>query len=164
MDRSDLQHVSQEQLIELVLRLQRPIRICARPQSRLPRTRRKSVRAPDPGERNLGMSRTIGGWPTTPTNSAVIYQAFASGAVELSRRRSEGIDRRIRRGRDPDGQALCHPPPRLCLPVRTFRRDETSRAGSSRASRTTCSRSTSNVRPRNGSTLTRSFFSRAASR
>ena len=82
MDRGDLQQLSKEQLIELVLRLQRPDKN-SRTSSKPPSTDKKEKREGSyhaPAERSSGMSRTIGGWPMTPTNSATMCRVFVSSA------------------------------------------------------------------------------------
>jgi len=71
MDRSDLQQLSKEQLIELVLQLQRPDKT-SRTSSKPPSTdkKEKRVNSRPGGGQNLVMSRTIVGWPIIPTKSA----------------------------------------------------------------------------------------------
>ena len=85
MDRSDLQQLSKEQLIELVLRLQRPDKNSRTYPSRLRRIRRKSARTLALAEPSLGMSRATAGWRTIPTNFATTCRAFARRAAELFR-------------------------------------------------------------------------------
>src|ERR1700735_4652603 len=120
MDRTDLQHLSKEQLIELVLQLQRPDKN-SRTSSKPPSTDKKEKRENSrpggaklghephnrrlwdhpqgvsdhprtlrPAGRNWGMSRTTVGLRTIPMSFATTRRAYASNAAELSRRTPRG--------------------------------------------------------------------------
>ena len=123
MDRSDLQQLSKEQLIELVLRLQRPDKN-SRTSSKPPSTDKKEKRENSrPGGAKLGHephNRRLADDPDEFRDHTPSVCEQCGGAFSVRRR--EGIDRRIRRDRDPAGQTLCHPPPSLRLPMRALRR------------------------------------------
>ncbi len=111
MDRSDLQQLSKEQLIDLVLRLQRPEKT-SRTSSKPPSTDKKEKRENSrPGGAKPGMSRTIAGWPIIPTNSAITADACGLCGGACTADADDGVDRRIRRDRNSPGQTSCHPPP-----------------------------------------------------
>jgi len=81
MERTDLQRLSKDELIELVLRLQRldkTSRTSSKPPSTYKKEKRENSR---PGGRNPGMSRTIVGWQTIPMSSAITDQPIASYAA-----------------------------------------------------------------------------------
>jgi len=85
MDRTDLQRLSKDELIELVIQLQRPDKT-SRTSSKPPSTDKKEKRENSrPGGRSPGMSRTIVGWPTIPMTSATTDQLIASYAAGLCR-------------------------------------------------------------------------------
>jgi len=64
MDRTDLQRLSKDELIELVMQLQRPDKT-SRTSSKPPSTdKKKSARTHVRAGRSPGMSRTTVGWPT----------------------------------------------------------------------------------------------------
>ena len=80
MDRSDLQELSKEQLIDL-LQLQRPDKN-SRTSSKPPSTDKKEKRENSrPGGAKPGHDRIIVGWPIIPTNSAITDQRIASYAA-----------------------------------------------------------------------------------
>ena len=110
MDRGDLQQLSKEQLIELVLQLQRPdknSRTSSKPPSTDKKEKRKNSR---PGGAKPGHephNRQLANM-TPPTNSETMCRRFASSSVERCRaepRSRAGAFRRIRRDRDPAGQS-----------------------------------------------------------
>ena len=81
MDRTDLQQLSKDQLIDLVLQLQRPDKN-SRTSSKPPSTDKKEKRENSrPGGAKLGMSRTTAGWRMTLTSFATTCRAFASGVA-----------------------------------------------------------------------------------
>ena len=65
MERTDLQRLSKDELIELVLRLQRPDKT-SRTSSKPPSTDKRETRELRPAGRSPGMSRIIVDWPTIP--------------------------------------------------------------------------------------------------
>src|ERR1700722_19653105 len=123
MDRTDLQHLSKEQLIELVLQLQRPdknSRTSSKPPSADKKEKRENSR---PGGAKLGHephNRRLADDPDefrdpTPSVCEQCGGAFASDAArELIGEYDEN--------RDSAGQTVCHPPPALRLSMRTLRR------------------------------------------
>ena len=85
MDRTDLQRLSKDELIELVIQLQRPDKT-SRTSSKPPSTdKKRNARTPVLEGRSPGMSPTIVGWPTIPMTSATTDQLIASYAAGLCR-------------------------------------------------------------------------------
>jgi hypothetical protein len=77
MDRSDLQQLSKEQLIELVLGLQRPDKN-SRTSSKPPSTEKKrSARTLGLAGRSWATSRTTVGWLTIPTRFEITCRRLA---------------------------------------------------------------------------------------
>jgi hypothetical protein len=122
MDRSDLQQLSKEQLIELVLRLQRPdknSRTSSKPPSTDKKEKRENAR---PGGAKLGHephNRRLADNPDAyRDHMPTVLRGLRRRAFE---RRSARTDRRIRRDRDTAGQALCRAPSSLRVPMRVLR-------------------------------------------
>ena len=90
MDRSDLQQLSKEQLIDLVLRLQRPHKN-SRTSSKPPSTDKKEKRENSrPAGRSRDMSRTTVSLRTIPMSFATTFRAFARRVAALFRPTSIG--------------------------------------------------------------------------
>ena len=90
MDRGDLQHLSKEQLIELVLRLQRPDKN-SRTSSKPPSTDKKEKRENSrPGGAKLGHEPHNRQLADDPTKSAITCQTLANNAAALFRRTPRG--------------------------------------------------------------------------
>jgi hypothetical protein len=86
MDRTDLQRLSKDELIELVTELQRPdktSRNSSKPPSNDKKEKRENSR---PRGAKAGMNRTIFGWPAIPMSSATTDQLVATYAAGLCRR------------------------------------------------------------------------------
>ena len=120
MGRRDLQQLSKEQLIELVLRLQRPDRD-SRTSSKPPSTDKKEKRENSPDGAKLGHEPHNRRLADDPDE----IRDHVPGGLRRVRRglragRGAGVDRRIRRYRDPAGQIACDPPPGLYPPMRTL--------------------------------------------
>ena len=85
MDRTDLQRLSKDELIELVIQLQRPDKT-SRNSSKPPSTDKKEKRENSrPGGAKPGMNRITVGWRTIPMSSATTGQLVASYAAGLCR-------------------------------------------------------------------------------
>ena len=86
MDRTDLQQLSKDQLIELVLRLQRPDKN-SRTSSKPPSTDKKEKRENSrPGGAKLGHEPHNRRLADDPDKFSTTSRAFASSAARLSRR------------------------------------------------------------------------------
>jgi len=85
MDRTDLQRLSKDELIELVMQLQRPDKT-SRTSSKPPSTDKKEKREnARPGGAKPGHEPHNVGWPTIPMISATTNQLIASYAAGPSR-------------------------------------------------------------------------------
>ena len=85
MDRTDLQRLSKDELIELVIQLQRPDKT-SRNSSKPPSTdKKRSARTRVLAGRSPGMNRITVGWRTIPMSSATTDQPIAIYVAGLCR-------------------------------------------------------------------------------